>query len=454
MEKLTLLVLDQFRSLFGIYIAFILACHKAPRKKLYVLRVLGGTALCALLAGRYISFYSAILFQTGSQIRAYFYGIMVQMLLALYMKFCYDITFCQLMFQSLLGYTMANITTLLLRNVFVYTWFPEIESENYLFYIVVVILMYGLCYSLGYHFAIRRVYQRENRSIEQNRKEALFFLCGYFFVYSLQTGLLIICESSIQTLSDYAEFEWLYRVIKFVCIASSILLNLFVMAILVIWHRFMQAEIEKNVINHLVSERKVQYEFSRQNIDAINRKCHDLKHQMMALAYVENEERKRLIQETQKSVDFYDAVIHTGNEALDTILTEKSMICTSRNIKISCNISTINLAHIKIIDLYTMLGNAIDNAIEYVQEFLPDEKKVVDLTILNRGNLICISIENYYIGEIRMKNGLPITHKKDKENHGFGIRSIRILAKSYGGDIAVTTENGVFRLQILLPVNV
>jgi signal transduction histidine kinase len=49
-----------------------------------------------------------------------------------------------------------------------------------------------------------------------------------------------------------------------------------------------------------------------------------------------------------------------------------------------------------------------------------------------------------------MKNGYPITNKKDKENHGFGVRSMEHIAKTYGGSMRITTNHQIFRLQLLL----
>lgn len=73
-------------------------------------------------------------------------------------------------------------------------------------------------------------------------------------------------------------------------------------------------------------------------MDLINQKCHDLKRQIRALKLVQGEERDRLFKETEEAVQFYDAHVKTGNDVLDTILTEKSFVCTRQSIRFSCNI--------------------------------------------------------------------------------------------------------------------
>ena len=165
-----------------------------------------------------------------------------------------------------------------------------------------------------------------------------------------------------------------------------------------------------------------------------------------------DEERRELIRETKRAVDFYDAVVKTGNEALDTILTEKSVYCVNRSIRLSCTVNTDRLSGMQVTDLYTLLGNAIDNAIESVEKLEDPDKKVISLTIRSQGQMLHISLENYYEGTIALRDGYPVTSKPDRENHGYGVRSIRLIAQKYGGDIQIAAQNQIFSLQILLPV--
>ena len=183
----------------------------------------------------------------------------------------------------------------------------------------------------------------------------------------------------------------------------------------------------------------------------INQKSHDLKHQLQALALVSDEERKRQIQETSRAIDFYDATVKTGNEALDTLLTEKSVYCTNRSIRLSCMVSSENLRKIALIDLYTLLGNAIDNAIESVERIENPEQKVISLSILDRGNILYIQLENYFDGTLTMQGDLPQTRKKDTFSHGYGVKSIRNIVRRYGGTMGIRTEGQIFCLEIIIP---
>ena len=60
--------------------------------------------------------------------------------------------------------------------------------------------------------------------------------------------------------------------------------------------------------------------------------------------------------------------------------------------------------------------------------------------------------ENYFVGELDLSDGLPRTTKDDKDNHGFGMLSIRSLAEHHGGALTVRTEGELFLLDVLLPL--
>lgn len=51
-----------------------------------------------------------------------------------------------------------------------------------------------------------------------------------------------------------------------------------------------------------------------------------------------------------------------------------------------------------------------------------------------------------------MENGLPVTGKSDKANHGFGIRSMQLLAEKYGGELTFRQEGDVVNTYMLLPL--
>ena len=209
---------------------------------------------------------------------------------------------------------------------------------------------------------------------------------------------------------------------------------------------------ELAVMNMLWKKEQEQYELSKETIALINQKCHDLKHQIRAIRYMNKEEIDDYIEEIEESVQIFESIVKTGNEVLDTILTEKSLYCRERGIVVSCMADGSQMEFINTIDLYAILGNALDNAIEAVEKFKDQEKRQIDVMIYRQQQFLVINIINPTKEKLVYEEELPKTTKKDSLHHGFGLWSIRYMVKKYDGNLNVSDEDGCFSLKILMPI--
>lgn len=209
---------------------------------------------------------------------------------------------------------------------------------------------------------------------------------------------------------------------------------------------------ELEVMNLLWEKEQEQYRLSKENIALINQKCHDLKHQIRAIRSADKEEKDKYLQEMEDSIRIYEAIVKTGNEVLDTILTEKSLYCKERGITVSCVADGSQMDFIHTVDLYAILGNALDNAIEAVEKFKHEEKRQIDVLIYRQQNFLVINIMNPMKENLVFVEELPVTTKEDKRYHGFGLRSMKYLVKKYDGYLSISEEDGCFSLKILIPV--
>lgn len=145
-------------------------------------------------------------------------------------------------------------------------------------------------------------------------------------------------------------------------------------------------------------------------------------------------------------------IVKTGNEVLDTILTEKSLICKERGITVSCVADGSQMDFINTIDLYAILGNALDNAMEAVEKFKHQEKRQIDVMIYRQQNFLVMNIINPIKGNLVYEEELPVSTKGDNRFHGFGLKSMRYIVKKYDGFLNVSEEDGCFSLKILIPI--
>ena len=110
------------------------------------------------------------------------------------------------------------------------------------------------------------------------------------------------------------------------------------------------------------------------------------------------------------------------------------------------------LSFMDAVELYTLFGNALDNAIEASLP-LPESERMIDLQVQQKAGLILIRVTNRFAGTMEAGAELPKTSKADQDWHGFGLKSIRAVAEKYGGLMNLRGEDGVFTLRITIPAN-
>ena len=126
-----------------------------------------------------------------------------------------------------------------------------------------------------------------------------------------------------------------------------------------------QKEIEAVTAKELWRKDRLQYEQSKENIEAINIKCHDLRHHIREIQEHDQSSRSAFLDEVASSISIYDSIIKTGNNALDVVLSEKRLRCEKEKIQITTMADGTALCGMDDSDIYALFGNLLDNAIEY-----------------------------------------------------------------------------------------
>ncbi|MBQ6314440.1 MAG: sensor histidine kinase [Mogibacterium sp.] len=149
----------------------------------------------------------------------------------------------------------------------------------------------------------------------------------------------------------------------------------------------------------------------------------------------------------------YETQVRTGSQTVDAILSEKIQRAYSDGIRFNICLDLAGLGHIRSVDLVTIFGNAVDNAVEALKKTEGDKYLYIKSTTF--ANNVVIKFENRFSGEIALKNGRPVTSKRDSDMHGIGISSIENAAGRYGGTVTVKAdnENKQFTLIVMLPAD-
>lgn len=206
------------------------------------------------------------------------------------------------------------------------------------------------------------------------------------------------------------------------------------------------------ILHELLEKDKIRYEISKEYTDLLNMKLHDIKHQIRKFRKQQTISPEYL-GTLEDTIRHYDSDLHTGNEALDIILTEKNRLCTENHIEMTIIADGESLSFIAASDLYSIFGNILDNAIEATQKLTEDDKKQISLVISKESGIVRIKMQNYFAEAPKPNNDGFFTTKKDTEAHGFGIKSVKYIVAKYGGAISTEIRENIFTINIIFPPN-
>lgn len=228
------------------------------------------------------------------------------------------------------------------------------------------------------------------------------------------------------------------------------------MAILYAYHvqrMELRARHELENMQTILRNQYMQYQQSQEAIDIINYKYHDLKHHIIALRAEENDtKRNQYLDRMEEEIRAYEAQNKTGNKVLDTLLTAKNLYCMKNNITMTSVIDGALFDFMNVMDICSIFGNALDNAIEYEKKISEKEKRLIHISAYSQKNFLIIRFENYCEDAVHFQEELPVTTKKDTKEHGYGAKSLRYTVRKYGGDVNFGLEDNWFVVKVLIPM--
>lgn len=210
---------------------------------------------------------------------------------------------------------------------------------------------------------------------------------------------------------------------------------------------------ELEAVQNVLQNQYVQYKQSRESIELINYKYHDLKHQIAVLRSEEDpKKREEFLNRMEEEIRQYEAQNKTGNKVLDTVLTTKSLYCAKHGITFTCVADGTLLDFMDVMDICSIFGNALDNAIECEVKIPEKEKRLIHVTVSKQKQFLILRFENYCEETLQYQEGTPVTIKKEKEFHGYGLKSIQYTVNKYEGAVSVNLEDNWFELKVLIPI--
>ena len=417
--------------------------YKLRRGTHFAGRLLAAAAVCTVFSIYYPLLDYSVVYNSGI-----FFSIFLVTLAGF--KLCFDESWWNIMFCGIAAYSVRHIAFVAYNMLVSGLRLDRILGEmgaalnpygNYGFeggMNPLTAIVYADCYILVYwyfgFFLNERMKRNEDLSL--GRKPLIIF-SGLLVAVDIILHMVTVMNTDIDRVSMLMENGY-----NLLCCVLVLFMQFGVLSRTRLEH-------SNDQLQKMLAQKEAQYEIRRESMDIINIKHHDLKHQLRLLRQVVDH---KTLQGMEAAVRQYDTLVKTGNEYLDLVLTEKSMLCQAKGILFTYIADGKRLGFMESGDIYSLFGNATENAIEYVEKLSDEEKRFIHLSVKQVGGLITIHTENYFEGgDWSMDKGLPATTKENKSYHGFGLRSIRMTAEKYGGEMSVHAGDRLFCVDVILP---
>ncbi|MDD6810299.1 MAG: GHKL domain-containing protein [Lachnospiraceae bacterium] len=184
---------------------------------------------------------------------------------------------------------------------------------------------------------------------------------------------------------------------------------------------------------------------------------HDMKHvigAMAALSQLKGENSEdiiRLMKRINLSIGKVSDKEYCRNKVLNALLIEKSNFAEEMGVELDLEvIEPLQLSKIDELDLITLMGNLLDNAIIAESKVNNPEGVFCRIALSMNFEHITIQVENSYEGKpfkVKMKPEGEIGNK-----HGIGLDSIEEIVRKYGGVMNTFKEEGRYFTGIVIPI--
>lgn len=189
------------------------------------------------------------------------------------------------------------------------------------------------------------------------------------------------------------------------------------------------------------------YEKEQQARDATRALWHDIKKYTNAtqdlFQHGDMENAVQSLQQATTALSEIHQTVDVGNAVVNGILERALEQVQNQGISLDFDVWVSDQLPISAVDLYIIMGNTIDNAIEACQQVPAADSPTISLTLRQQNHTLFYAIDN----PIPAKQG-----KKPGDVHGYGIRNVKNCVAKYHGTTTVSKQDGVFSVQIQLPL--
>lgn len=411
--------------------AALMASSKLIKRKHFVLR-----AILCLLAVFLVSFSYRKMFGLFRYDSVETYVLLTIDILLVFVLSMVSVAVCcecnvwSAMFCGIVGYCLQHIS----YRIFISIMLLAGARLNIFLEACIRIAMSGTLYFVIWWFVVRKT---DHRTIMEENKSQIIVALTVVMI----TNVLFVFSNYI--MAEYTKMGKICMYAFSVIAVACILVMQFGLLKVTGMRR------QRDFFRQIMDRKEEQYDMEKTVVDTINIKCHDLK---KIISVLDGRIASMDLDNIRQAVDSYGTIYHTGNAALDIVLSMKSMYCENRGIVLTCVADGKKLAFVDELDIYSLFCNILDNAIRAVEAIDVPNKRLISLTVDENKGFVVIRCDNYFKGKITLVAGLPQTTKADKINHGYGLLSIKAITEKYSGQMDISTEDDIFTCECIFPL--
>jgi len=373
--------------------------------------------------------------------------LMIIVIMLLVMRFLYDISIVKALIlvffvqsiMTLIDYIIIMILAKLYGDI------TALESASALIGRLIIILS-RLILFVGL-IILSRISTKKNNSVtaDMSDKEWIQFLIFPIFT---------ICAVMLMTSSVIKSYHSDIIAIYYIIAIGLIVLNL------VVFHLI--SEILENSRNMKEAEALRQqsigqlelYNSMRENYNIQRQRTHEYKNQIVCMdMLMKKKDYSKLEDYIGNISDGLDAqldMVDTNNDVVNAIFNAKYYEAIKNDVLVVLKINDLSDIKISDNDIVTILSNLLDNAIEAAKQ-CDIGKRIVKIKMLYEDAVLSIAVSNSYKAEpVLTEDGYIRTTKKDREEHGWGLRNVVATLEKYNAEYIIDYKNGEFVFSIIM----
>lgn len=364
------------------------------------------------------------------------------------------------------------VASLLLYFIVSVLYSCGIQFKNFI--IALLLLAFGICSELLSSFTVSIVLGKLYSGVDnENTLMAALVVARIVFFILILISISIIKQprNRIISIADTIRFIalpvvsiaiviYIFRLADFdknsimktgsiqavLAVLGIVFINIFTLWLLSRQYRINHVEYEMRTLKQTINMQQEYYNREMLQREKVSRMKHDYKNMLIS---VRAELERGDLNQALRAIDNQLGNVELNNlklshyYPLDAVVGYKFQVAVDKGIDIETEYMIEGIPTIKNEDLCIIIGNALDNAIEYLDSH-KECNHLINVKVAYKKGIMNIQISNPVIDNVVIVDGNMMPSTKCECNHGYGLKSIKYIVEKYDGIIVLENVDNRF----------